>query len=191
MYPVVRVEFEETSLTVSESQESVEICVNSISPGIEENFTVNITSDIEGMMYSLLFLNFQIVSTGFFQIFHQFEILVNSSTLSDFQCYNQSYDFTSSDICSNFTECDDIHMMLELAPDENSSVLNDSSPLEIVFELPHECPCLATTSSSTSSLSLGDAGIAAVTLGVLVALTLLATTFVLFIFFYRERRKKS
>ena len=190
MYPVVRVEFEETSLTVSEGQESVQICVNSISPGIEENFTVNITSDIEGMMYSLLFLNCQIVSTGFFQIFHQFEILVNSSTLSDFQCYNQSYDFTSSDICSNFTECDDIHMILELAPDENSSVLNDSSILEIVFELPHKCPCLATT-SSTSSSSLGDAEIAAVTLGVLVALTLLATSFVLFVFFYRERRKKS
>ena len=54
MYPVVRVGFEETSLTVSESQESVEICVNSTSPGIEENFAVNITSDIEGC-YSVHF----------------------------------------------------------------------------------------------------------------------------------------
>ena len=49
MYPVVRVGFEETSLTVSESQESVDICVNSTSPGIEEDFTVNITSDNEGI----------------------------------------------------------------------------------------------------------------------------------------------
>ena len=57
MYPVVRVGFEETSLTVSESQESVEICVNSTSLGIEENFTVNITSDDEGILYSVYFLS--------------------------------------------------------------------------------------------------------------------------------------
>ena len=56
MYPVVRVGFEETSLTVSESQESVEICVNSTSPGIEETFTVNITSDNEGMLHTTVIL---------------------------------------------------------------------------------------------------------------------------------------
>ena len=53
-YPVVRVGFEETSLTVSESQESVEICINITSPGIEENLTVYITSDNEGMLYSVI-----------------------------------------------------------------------------------------------------------------------------------------
>ena len=56
MYPVVRVGFEETSLTVSESQESVEICVNSTSPGIEENFTVNITSETESMLHTTVIL---------------------------------------------------------------------------------------------------------------------------------------
>ena len=56
MYTVVRVGFEETSLTVSESQESVEICVNSTSPGIEETFTVNITSDNERMLHTTVIL---------------------------------------------------------------------------------------------------------------------------------------
>ena len=56
MYQVVRVGFEETSLTVSDSQESVEICVNSTSPGIEENFAVNITSDNEGMLHTIVIL---------------------------------------------------------------------------------------------------------------------------------------
>ena len=69
MYPVVRVGFEETSLTVSENQESVEICVNSTSPGIEENFTVNITPDNEGMLYSVLFFIVTLFLQVFFKVF--------------------------------------------------------------------------------------------------------------------------
>ena len=68
MYPVVRVGFEETSLTVSESQESVEICVNSTSPGIEENFAVNITSDNEGMLYSVLLFIVRLFLQVFFKV---------------------------------------------------------------------------------------------------------------------------
>ena len=70
MYPVVRVGFEETSLTVSESQESVEICFNSTSPGIEETFTVNITSDNEGMLYSVAFLFSDCFSQVYFKRFN-------------------------------------------------------------------------------------------------------------------------
>ena len=73
MYPVVRVGFEETSLTVSESQESVEICVNSTSPGIEENFTVNITSDNEGMLYSVFF-NVRLFLQVFFKVSTSFKL---------------------------------------------------------------------------------------------------------------------
>ena len=47
--------------------------------------------------------------------------MVNSSSLSDFQCYNESYDFTSSDICSL---CNDIPVMLSLkTADKNRPVL--------------------------------------------------------------------
>ena len=181
----MRVGYEETSLTVSESQESVEICVNSTSPGIEENFTVNITFDNKGMLHSVLFFN-QIVFTGFFQSFHQFEIVINSSSLSDFQCYNQSYDFTSSDICSYFTECNDIDMMLTLArADENSLVVLTKNSVEMVVKVPVQCCSVASSSSS-----FGDAEIAAVVLGVLVAVTILATFCVVLTFFYREKRKK-
>ena len=113
--------------------------------------------------------------------------MVNSSSLSDFQCYNESYDFTSSDICTYFRECNDIPVMLSLTPaDENCSVSLTEGRLEMVFKVPVHCSCSAATSSS----SLGDAEIAAVTLGVLVAVAL-TTTFVVVIFFYRERRKKS
>ena len=73
MYPVVRVGFEETSLTVSESQESVEICVNSTSPGIEETFTVNITSDNKSMLHSVLFL-----IRLFYRLFSKFPSVWNS-----------------------------------------------------------------------------------------------------------------
>ena len=182
MYPVVRVGFEETSLTVSESQESVEICVNSTSPGIEETFTVNITSDDNGMctlIVIIVFLLYDYYFTDCFQPVHQFEVDINSSNLSDYQCHN----FPSSDVCSCFTECNDIYIELKLnLTDRKRSVLlpDDSSALDVVVQ----CSCSAST-------SLGDAGIAAVTLGVLVALTLLATCFLLFTFFYRERRKKS
>ena len=69
MYPVVRVGFEETSLAVSENQESVEICVNSTSPGIEENFTVNITPDNEGMLHSVLFFIVTLFLQVFFKVF--------------------------------------------------------------------------------------------------------------------------
>ena len=111
--------------------------------------------------------------------------MVNSSSLSDFQCYNESYDYTSSDICSL---CNDIPVMLSLIPaDENRSVSLTEDILEVVFKVPVQCSCSIVPSSS----SLGDADeIAAVTLGVLVAVAL-TTTFVVVIFFYRERRKKS
>ena len=114
--------------------------------------------------------------------------MVNSSSLSDFQCYNESYDFTSSDICTYFRECNDILVMLSLTPaDENHSVSLTDDRLEMVFKVPVQCSCSIVSSSS----SLGDADeIAAVTLGVLVAVAL-TTTFVVVIFFYRERRKKS
>ena len=181
----MRVGFEETSLTVSESQESVEICVNSTSPGIEEKFTVNITSDNEGMLYSA-FIYCQIVFVGIFQNVHQFEIVINSSSLSDFQCYNQSYDFASSDICSYFRECKDMPLILSLTlADGNRLVLLTKDSLEIVVKVPFQCCSVAPSSSS-----LGDAEIAAVVLGVLVAMTILATISVLVFFFFRERRKK-
>ena len=73
MYPVVRVGFEETSLTVSESQESVEICVNSTSPGIEENFTVNIISDIEGCLCPFLYVRLLLLNVmEFYRFFSKF-----------------------------------------------------------------------------------------------------------------------
>ena len=190
----MRVEFEETSLTVSESQESVEICVNSTSPGIEEEFAVNIISDIEGCTLSIFicqiitFNYYGIGFTGFFRSFHQFEIVVNSSSLSDFQCYNQSYGFTSGDICTYFTERNDVHIMLTLTPaDRNSLVVLTKDSLEIVIKVPSQCSC----SEALSSSSLGDAEIAAILLGILIAMTLLATIAVLVFFFFRERRKKS
>ena len=76
MYPVVRVGFEETSLTVSESQESVEICVNSTSAGIEENFTVNITSDNEGMWYSVFFYIVMLFLQVFFEVSISLKLLL-------------------------------------------------------------------------------------------------------------------
>ena len=106
--------------------------------------------------------------------------------MSDFQCYNQSYDFTSSDICSYFTECNDIDMMLTLArADENSLVVLTMDSLEMVFKVPVQCCSVAPSSSS-----FGDAEIAAVVLGVLVAVTILAKFCVVLTFFYREKRKK-
>ena len=65
----MRVGFEETSLTVTESQESVEICINSTSPGIEENFAVNITSNNEGMLYFVLFFIVTLFLQVFFKVF--------------------------------------------------------------------------------------------------------------------------
>ena len=112
--------------------------------------------------------------------------MINSSSLSDFQCYNQSYDFTSSDICTYFTECNDIHMMLTLTLDDGSSlVVLTKDSQEMVVKVPVQCCSVA---SSTSSF--GDAEIAAVVLGVLVAVTILATFCVVLTFFYREKRKK-
>ena len=112
--------------------------------------------------------------------------MVNSSSLSDFQCYNKSYDFTSSDMCTYFIECNDFHVMLTLTlADENRSVSLTENRLEMVFKVPVQCCSVALSSSS-----LGSAEIAAITLGVLVAVAL-TTIFVVVIFFYRERRKKS
>ena len=114
--------------------------------------------------------------------------MVNSSSLSDFQCYNQSYDFTSGDICTYFTECNDVDIMLTLIPaDRNSLVVLTKDSLEIVVKVPSQCSC----SEGLSSSSLGDAEIAAIILGILIAVALLATIAVLVFSFFRERRKKS
>ena len=87
----------------------------------------------------------------------------------------------------HFSECNDIPVTLKLIAAANSSVIITENILEIMFKVPHKCLC----SEATSSSSLGDAGIAAVVLGMLVAVVLLITTFVLVTFFYRERRNKS
>ena len=66
--------------------------------------------------------------------------------------------------------------------DGNSLVVLTKESLEMVFKVPVQCCSVAPSSSS-----LGDAEIAAVVLGVLVAVTILATILVLV---FRERRKK-
>ena len=120
---------------------------------------------------------FRLFFTGLFQ---KIELFSNDPCHINF--------FNTSDICmQHFTECNDISVMLELIAAANSSVITTEKSLEIMFKVPHKCLC----SEATSSSSLGDAGIAAVVLGVLVAVVLLVTTFVLVTFFYRERRKKS
>ena len=79
-------------------------------------------------------------------------------------------------------------MMLTLTlADGNSLVVLTMDSLEMVVKVPDQCSCSVAPSSS----SLGDAGIAAVVLGILVAVTILATIFVVLTFFYREKRKKS
>ena len=78
-------------------------------------------------------------------------------------------------------------MMLTLTLDDGSSlVVLTMDSLEMVFKVPDQCSCSVALSSS----SLGDAGIAAIVLGILVAVTILATIFVVLTFFYREKRKK-
>ena len=77
--------------------------------------------------------------------------------------------------------------MLTLTLDDgNSLVVLTMDSLEMVFKVPDQCSC----SVAPSSTSLGDAGIAAIVLGILVAVTILATIFVVLTFFYREKRKK-
>ena len=41
----VRVGYEHTSYTISELRANKEICVTSLSPGIDESFTINIATD--------------------------------------------------------------------------------------------------------------------------------------------------
>ena len=78
-------------------------------------------------------------------------------------------------------------MMLALTlADGNSLVVLTKDSLEIAFKVPVQCCSVAPSSSS-----LGDAGIAAVVLGVLVAVTILATFFVVLTFCRKEKRKKS
>ena len=49
----VRVWYEQATYTISEQEDNVELCVTSISSGIEEMFTINITTDSFESMYFL------------------------------------------------------------------------------------------------------------------------------------------
>ena len=76
-------------------------------------------------------------------------------------------------------------MMLALIlADGNSLVELTKDSLEIVFKVPVQC-----CSEAPSSSSLGDAGIAAIVLGVLVAVAILATFFVVLTFCRKKKRK--
>ena len=114
------------------------------------------------------------------------EFVANSSSLSDRQCYKQSYDLN---ICSYFPDCSDVQVILTLAKSNTSdyvSVIEDRSALEMTVEVPERCSC----STKPPPSALSDAAIAAVVLAVLVALALFATVVLAAVFYCRERKKK-
>lgn len=125
----------------------------------------------------------------------QLEFAVNSSHLSDRQCYNQSYNFNSPTACDDFANCSDLHVISTLKksnPEDYVSILEDRSSLEIVVEVPEMCSCSTSTSTSTSSSAgFSDAAIAAVILAVLVAVAMSVTATVVAVLCFKSSRKKA
>ncbi|CAI8046035.1 Tyrosine-protein kinase transforming protein SEA, partial [Geodia barretti] len=170
----VRVGFEEPSVvSLSEKYKSVEVCVNSTSPGIEEQFFINITSH-----NAKKFLMAPIPGRLYFE--------VNQTNLTDIQCFDLSVDFTSSALCQYFPNCTKSKFSLSLGEHNESNrvfIDVDKSTMDVDVQMPERCGCSAQISSSNSSLN--GATVAAI---VLVTLLVLLAIIVIVMLYRRWRQ---
>jgi hypothetical protein len=162
---VVRVGFEEPSVvSLSENHKSVEVCVNSTSPGIEEQFFINITSH-----NAKKFLMAPIPARLYFE--------VNQNNMTDIRCFNLSVDFTSNALCQYFPNCTKSIFSLSLGEHNESNrvfIDVDKSTMDVDVQVPERCGCSAQITSSNPSLNGPTvAAIVLVTLLVLLAIIII------------------
>ncbi|CAI8054130.1 Putative insulin-like peptide receptor [Geodia barretti] len=176
----VRVGFEEPSVVnLSENHESVEVCVNSTSPGIEEQFFINITS------HNGKKCTFEISNVLMAPIPARLYFEVNQTNLTDIQCFDLSVDFSSA-LCHYFPNCTKSKLSLSLGEhNENNRVFIDvdKSTMDVDVQMPERCGCSAQISSSNSSLN--GATVAAI---VLVTLLVLLAIIVIVMLYRRWRQ---
>ncbi|CAI8045541.1 hypothetical protein GBAR_LOCUS25188, partial [Geodia barretti] len=133
----VRVGYEHTSYTISELRANKEICVTSLSPGIDESFTINIAT------------NSTLNSLGLFQQTSNSLHFVVSYRLNPSlkACYMTTFDFDVDDICERF-KCSEIQLESTLTKvDETARVYLSRPTAVLVIELPERCRCLPTPSN--------------------------------------------
>ena len=205
--------YDETSFTLSQEQQSVNICVTATSPGIKTDFSINITTATNASS--------EIYSNGWFPCIHviwvyslpadstdihqsaiSLEFVVNATHLSMTQCYTFSVDFDSEEICEYYTKCEDARFRSHLLKaNESDYVTIERSSVEIVAKLPHKCnicststptPTAISDNSPTSSAGLSDGVIAAVVVSVVVAIIIVvcAAILVVVLFYCNKTRKR-
>ena len=189
----MRVGFEEPSVvSLSENYKSVEVCVNSTSPGIEEQFFINITSHNAKKCTFEIFNAFK-MPTRFYphavlmaRIPGRLYFEVNQTNLTDIQCFDLSVDFTSSALCQYFPNCTKSKFSLSLGEHNESNrvfIDVDKSTMDVDVQMPERCGCSAQISSSNSSLN--GATVAAI---VLVTLLVLLAIIVIVMLYRRWRQ---
>ena len=166
--------YEDVGYTISEVEDSVEVCVTSSSPGIAESFTINVTTNntininsefhhlnpyqrLRAYIYSkhslLLFFYLSSDTSSFIQqSLNSLEFSVNDTQPSQRECYNISANVgAGGDICelSNCSSIIPFGINLELVDDAARVHLRRSSSL-VVVELPSKCRCADESPSPTS-----------------------------------------
>ena len=115
--------YEDVGYTISEVEDSVEVCVTSSSPGIAESFTINVTTNntinINSEFHHLktfivaLLLSVSDSSSFIQQSSNSLNFSVNYTQPSQRECYNISADFGVNDICELFN-CSGIEFIMDL-----------------------------------------------------------------------------
>ena len=178
----------------------MELCVTSVSPGIKEMFTINITTDsIESTVFfyiqTVLFKDpLQTDSTIFLQDNYSLHFDVTNAHPQS-ECYNVSVDFDANNICGYFNFCE-IKIVSTLKVDENARVDLNRSMASVIIKPPlskcDECnqPPTSNDTTSPSSPSTSNDGVitAAIIPSLLVVIAIVGIV-VIIIFYWNKTEK--
>jgi hypothetical protein len=172
----VEVRYNQTSYTVSEDKENAMICVKSTSPGIDENLSINITTESPANIASHITQSHENLSFS-----------VNSTNPQLVECYTVSVDFQASSICEAYSSCSPVYLQSHLVKENVSDRVRldeGTSTAEVLVEVPSQCGCFVSSSPSADNAAITAAAV----LSALVIFAIVAI--VVLVLVYRNKTKK-
>ncbi|CAI7991849.1 hypothetical protein GBAR_LOCUS840 [Geodia barretti] len=174
----VSVWYENTNYTISEMTGVVELCVTASSPGIDEIFTLSVTTDTTAFPTDFLK-----------QSTYNLHCVVNSTNPEITKCYDVSFDFDA--ITCEYFDCSALKTVVAtITKDETSRVTLNRPMTSIIIELPpNKCPDCDTSSSPSSSSS--NIIIAATIPAVVVVIAIPSMAVVIMLILYWKKTTKK
>ncbi|CAI8006271.1 hypothetical protein GBAR_LOCUS4624, partial [Geodia barretti] len=170
-----RVGYEHTSYTISELTSTEEICVISLSPEIDPNFTINIAT---------------YTTPNAVDLFQPTSNILHFVSNSYKKCYETTFDFDVDNVCERFN-CSAILLESTMTKvDDTAHVYINGSTASVVIALPERCMCTNEPTVSTLSVS-NDSILLATTISSLVVAIIIMAVIVLIVLWYRKGKKIS